>query len=254
MTVTTEDLFLGGALRLRQPASGYRAGLDAVLLAAACPAELGAAARVLDCGAGAGVVGLTVARRVADVTVTLVEREPLLAALAAGNAQANQLASRCRVLTADVTRPLAEVAGLAAETNSFDHVLANPPYHAHGVGTRSADAHKDGSHAMPADALEDWVRFAAAMAREGGSLTMIHRTGAVPEMLAALARRFGALTLLPLHPRGGEAASRVLIQGRKGSRAGLRILSGRVLHADSGHAFTPEFDGVLRGGAALVWR
>ena len=61
-----------------QPQNGYRAGLDAVLLAAAAPATPGI--RVLDVGAGVGVVGLAVARRIADAHVTLVERDPLLAA------------------------------------------------------------------------------------------------------------------------------------------------------------------------------
>ena len=58
-----------------QPAAGYRAGLDAVLLAAAAPLQPGRVEQVLDVGAGVGVVGLAVARRAADAVVTMVERE-----------------------------------------------------------------------------------------------------------------------------------------------------------------------------------
>jgi tRNA1(Val) A37 N6-methylase TrmN6 len=246
---TTRDDFLGGALSLLQPKSGYRAGLDAVLLAAACQAVPGQ--RVLDCGAGVGTVGLALARRVPGVQVTLVERDETLAGLAVRNGDANGLAARVTVVCADLTAPLARAAALAPLASTFDHVLANPPYYAQGAGTRAADPLKDGSHAMPEGRLEDWVRFAAAMAREGGTLTIVHRPDALPEVLAALERRFGDAHILPLHPRAGAPATRVLIQVRKGSRAGMTLCAGRVLHAEGGHGFTPEFDAVLRGGAGL---
>ena len=249
---TTEDDFLGGALRLVQPRTGYRAGLDAVLLAATCPARLGERARVLDCGAGVGTVGLALARRVPDAIVTLVERDPALAALAERNALNNALHERCTVIAADLTAPLSRTPALLAAAGSFEHVLCNPPYYAQHAGTRAPDSRKDGSHAMPDGMLEAWVRFAAAMTRDGGTMTIIHRPDALPEILAALERRFGGAILLPLHPRDGAPASRILLQAKKASRAGLTLLAGRVLHAGESHGFTPEFDAILRGGAALA--
>ena len=247
----TDDLFLGGALRIRQPKTGYRAGLDAVLLAAACPTGMDPA-RCLDCGAGAGVAGLAAARRIANLSVTLIERDPALAAMAASNIAANQLGDRCKIVQADLTRPLAEIAALAPQAGQFDHVLANPPYHAHGRGTRAADPLKDGSHAMAAGAFDEWARFAAGMLRNGGSFTIIQRPDALAEILAALARRFGRVRILPLHARAGKSASRLLIQSIKGSRAGLEVLPGRVLHVTDQHAFTEEFDTILRHGAPLT--
>ncbi|HET6223567.1 MAG TPA: hypothetical protein VFE11_15445, partial [Dongiaceae bacterium] len=50
----TDDAFLGGALRILQPKEGYRAGIDAVFLAAAAPARTSRKERVLDVGAGVG--------------------------------------------------------------------------------------------------------------------------------------------------------------------------------------------------------
>src|ERR1700743_3098036 len=76
----TEDAFLGGRLRLRQPKSGHRAGHDAILLAAATPARPGD--RVVDFGAGVGAAGLAVARRVGGIRLALVEIDKGLAALA----------------------------------------------------------------------------------------------------------------------------------------------------------------------------
>ncbi|MFZ0809915.1 MAG: methyltransferase, partial [Bradyrhizobium sp.] len=71
MGEVTEDAFLGGTLRLRQPKSGHRAGHDAMLLAAATPARSGD--RVVDFGSGVGAAGLAVAKRVAGIKPVLVE-------------------------------------------------------------------------------------------------------------------------------------------------------------------------------------
>jgi FkbM family methyltransferase len=247
----TEDAFLGGALRVLQPQSGYRAGLDAVLLAAAAPVNLGQREQVLDVGAGVGLVGLAVARRIPDARITLVEREPELAALARANAERNGLCDRVRVIEADVMRRLSEFPDLSLGVESFDHVLANPPYHKRGATTAAATAAKAASHLMPAGDLERWTRFMTAMARPGGSATLIHKVEALPELLAALEGRFGALKVLPLHPRTTLPAIRVIVQGIKGSRAPLQILAGLTLHAEGG-GFTSEAERLLRAGEPLA--
>jgi len=250
---TTEDAFLGGALQVLQPQDGYRAGLDAVLLAASAPIQEGYGSRVLDVGAGVGVVGLAVARRVGDAGVTLVERDPELAALARANVEHNDLTARVRVIEGDVTRPLRELSELAPLAESFDHVLANPPFHTEGRGTAAGDALKAAGHAMPEGSLDRWVRFMAAMARPGGRLALIHRAEALVEVLDALAGRFGETVILPLHARTGDPATRVLVHAVKGSRAPLQLQRGLVLHG-GGNGFRAEIAAVLRDGAGLPLR
>lgn len=259
----TDDAFLGDALTILQPAEGYRAGLDAVLLAAACGAMPGQGARVLDAGAGVGVAGLCVARRVPDALVTLAEREMTLADLARRNAERNALVDRVRVVEMDVAAGGAGVhRARSAATNSirraqvlpgaFTHVIANPPYFARGRGTAPPDRLKAASHQMAGDDLDAWFRFLATSAARDGVATMIHRAEALGVLLEGFGRRFGALRVLPLHPRAGDAAHRVIVQGRKGSRAPLTLMPGVVLHG-KGHAFLPRIDAVLRAGAALEW-
>jgi len=120
----TEDAFLGGQLRLRQPKSGHRAGHDAVLLAAATPARSGD--RVVDLGAGVGAAGLALARRVAGIELVLVEIDPGLAAMARANAAANALAADVVVL--DVTSDAGAFAATGLTPDSADVVLMNPPF------------------------------------------------------------------------------------------------------------------------------
>lgn len=244
---TTLDYFLGDRLALRQPVRGYRAGIDAVLLAATARTGEGP---LLDLGAGVGTVGLCAAVRCPDLDVTLVERAPELAELARENVAANNLANRAHVVEADIGETLPHEIARQLTASSFAHVLANPPFHDEGAGTSSLWPLKAVSHAMTSDALELWARFMARMAAPGGRATMIHKAEALPRILSAFENRFGALTIVPVYPRDGAPAIRVLVDGVKGSRAPLVIKPGIVLHGP-GNAFLPEIDAILRGGAAL---
>jgi tRNA1(Val) A37 N6-methylase TrmN6 len=246
----TDDAFLGGALQILQPKSGYRAGLDAVMLAAAVPLAAAGSMRVLDIGAGVGTAGLCLARRAESAEVTLLEREPALAHLAAENVQRNGLGSRVRVVQAEVGLSAAGLQALDLAPESFDQVMANPPFHARDAGTPAPDALKAGAQAMPQEDLERWVRFMARMAGPGGGATVIHKAEALGHLLGLLEGRFGALKVLPLHPRAAAPAHRVIVQGIKGSRASLTLLPGFVLHG-AGDAFTPAAQAILRAGAAL---
>ena len=122
---------------------------------------------------------------------------------------ATALADRVRVIEADVTRPLGEIAELAAAAESFDHVLANPPFNIEGRGTAAGDAMKAAANAMPPGGnLERWVRFMAAMARPGGTATLIHRAEALGEILGAIAGRFGGIARSAAPPARGGARRR----------------------------------------------
>ena len=75
---------------------------------------------------------------------------------------------------------------------------------------------------------------------------------ALPELLAATGARFGAATILPLHPRPNAPASRLLMRATKGSQAGVELLPGLVLHAAEGSAFTDPLNQILRDGASIA--
>lgn len=243
----TDDAFLGGALRVLQPRKGYRAGIDAVLLAAGIPDTAG---RVLDVGAGVGVAGLCVARRITAAHVVLLEREPELARLGAENIRRNDLLGRVRVIEGSVQASGAELAQLGLAPESFEHVMANPPFHALEKGTRSDEPLKDAAHAMGERGLAAWARFFARMSAPGGTATVIHKAEALASILSAFEGKFGALQVLPIHARAGEPAIRVIVRGVKGSRAPLAILPRFVLHGNA-QAFTPEAEAILRRGAPL---
>lgn len=248
---TTVDVFLGGKLSVEQPAKGFRAGLDAVLLAASVEIEGAAPVRFLDAGAGVGTAGLCLAARCPRAQGVLVEVAPRLARLAEANVERNGLGDRMRVVESDLTGRAQdlEAAGIAAA--SFDVVIANPPYLEEGRHRLPKDDVAAGAFGMASGSLEAWLRFMARVAAGDARMAMIHRADALGDVVAAIGARFGGLRVLPIYPRLGEPAHRIIVSGRKGSRAPLLILPGLVLHGP-GNAFLPEVQAVLRDGAALV--
>lgn len=240
--------FFGGRLSLRQARRGHRAGTDAVLLAAATPAS--ASGLVLDAGAGVGAVGLCAALRAPGARVGLVEIEPEACALARANVAANDLSERVVVLEADLLlAPSRRAAGLQDESASL--VLTNPPFLDPSRTRVSPDPARARAH-VSVVGLGPWVRACLALLAPGGTLVMIHRADALVQCLESVASRLGGLAVLPVQPREGEAAVRILLRGVKGSKAPLALLPPLVLHAVNG-AFTPLAEAIHRGESGLPW-
>jgi tRNA1(Val) A37 N6-methylase TrmN6 len=244
----TDDAALGGRLKLRQPARGHRFGHDAILLAAATPAVAGEVA--VDLGAGVGAAGLALARRVAGLAVHLVEIDPELADIAAGNAARNGLGERVTAHALDVAAPPAAFAAAGLDADCADRVLANPPFHDAGRAQASPDPRRRAAHLAAAGTLATWVGTAARLLRAGGTLTMIYRADGLGELLGCLAPAFGAIAIQPVHPKPDAAAIRILLCATKGSAAPSILVPGLLLNGEDGRP-SAEAEAVLRGGAAL---
>lgn len=242
----TTDGFLSGRLRLRQPRRGYRAATDPVLLAAAVPGRAGET--VLELGCGAGAASLCLAARVPDVALTGLELQPDYADLAHRNAAENGYA--LRVVEGDVADLPA-----ALRAESFDHVMANPPYYPMAAGTAAADPGRE-TALREATPLAAWIDTGIRRLKPGGWLTVIQLAERLPDLLAGLDARMGSVTVLPLAARAGRPAGRVILRARKGGRAPFCLLAPLVLHAGPDHHadgedYTPAVRAILRDGAAL---
>jgi tRNA1(Val) A37 N6-methylase TrmN6 len=248
---TTLDLFLGGRLALEQPASGrHRAGLDAILLAAAVPADAGG--RLIDFGAGVGTAGLAVAVRAGALEVVLADRDDEALRLAARNRerQPAAIAARVAVTAVDLLSAKAREAALGRESAGF--VILNPPFFAPREVRASPSESRAVAHVLAAEGLDPWIRAAAATLAPSGRLALIFKGDGLAEILAATSGRFGAVAIRPIHPRADAAAHRLLVTAIKGSRAPARILPGLVLHPPQDNTYLPAADAVLRGEADLA--
>ena len=245
MDAITENTVLDGQVRLLQPERGYRAGLDAALLAAACAAPGGA--RILEAGCGVGAALLAAATRQPGVRFTGLERDPAAAALARRNVELNGLSERVEILDGDVALRFT-VLGRAP----YDAVLANPPFFDDPAALRAPAPERQGAW-MADDGLAAWIGFLLKAVREGGVLTVIHRADRLADILALLAPKAGSVQVRPVHPFADAPAKRVLVRAIKTGKAPLQLLPPLVLHARDGGRHTPEVEAILRGRAGLEW-
>lgn len=237
----TVDDFLGGSVRLIQPKNGYRVSMDTVMLAAAVPAKSGD--KVIEGGLGSGGAALCLAKRVAGVSVLGVERQDDMLAYADRNISFNNMSESVSAVQGSIT-------DLTEGEAAFDHVMVNPPYLADGKGIRPPVETKGLAHMDQGTTLKDWVRFCVYKAKVKGTVTIIYRADRVDEVIAHLHRRVGELKIMPLWPRAGVPAKRVIIQGRKGMRGAASILPGLALHGEI-ERYTAEAKKILWDGDAL---
>ena len=141
---------------------------------------------------------------------------------------------------------------------SFDHVLANPPYFRAGGGTAANDPGKEGAFREETP-LSLWIDICLRRLRPGGWLTMIHLAERLGDILADLRSRTGSVEILPVASRSGRPATRVLVRARKVDHGPLTLLSPLVLHDGAEHLrdgddYSMAARSVLRDGMGLPIR
>lgn len=241
----TEDRLLGGRLTLRQSRQGYRAGMDAALLAAACDARLNE--RVIEPGCGPGAALLSAAARRPGAIFTGLERDPDALALATSNIALNSMEDRVHAIAGDIARPFSHL-----ELKPFDAALANPPFFDDPGALRGpAPARK--AAWIADEGLAGWTAFLLKAVREGGTITIIHRAERLGDLIALLSEKAGSFRVRPIHPFPDAPAKRVIIRGIKTGKAPLVLLPPLVLHERGGAKHTPEADAILKGESALSW-
>lgn len=239
----TENALMGGKVRLIQPARGYRAGMDAALLAAAVGANPGET--VLEAGCGPGAVLSQIAARRPGVALAGVERDPGAAGLARRNAALNGWAERITVFEGDIGRGFKALGLPRAEW-----AVSNPPFFDDEGALRAPSPAKRAAW-IADDGLAAWVRFLTDGVKDGGRIVIIHRADRLADLLALLGARCGSFVIRPVQPFADEPAKRVLVSAVRGGRAPLRLLPPLVLHDRSGAKHTAEAEAILTGETSL---
>ncbi|MGB0958711.1 MAG: tRNA1(Val) (adenine(37)-N6)-methyltransferase [Halocynthiibacter sp.] len=243
----SQDAFLDGRLTICQPKTGYRAGVDPVLLAAFVAAKSGQS--VLELGCGVGTASFCLATRVQGLRLTGLELQADYAALAVENAAANKITFDVHV--GDLTRMPADLRG-----QSFDHVIANPPYYDRRRGTSAPDAGRETALGETVD-LRQWMDAAIKRLKPKGQLAIVQDILRLPDVLGAFDDRVGGVLVQPIAPRMNAHANRVLVRAIKGSNADFTLNAPIIMHEGQKHtedreSYTPMIRGVLRGGQALI--
>lgn len=234
------DNFLGGKVRLKQSVAGYRATSDSVLLASGVLAKSGQS--VLDVGCAGGVVSFCLQARVKNLNLTGVDIQDDLIMLANENNLLNN--ATVEFLLADILKKNEVLKGL-----QFDHVVTNPPFYANGRG-RDNEEQRKAFHET--ESIEKWIRACAKYVKAKGSLTLIHRADAIPEILSAFQKTaLGGIQVIPLVKDLKTPAKRVIVRGFLGSKKPFELKNPFVLHKENGEGYTDQADAILRIGMAL---
>ena len=248
---TSIDGFLDNGFSVIQPTNGaHRSGLDAILLAAAIPGPT--EGNVAEFGSGCGAAGMAVAQRCVNTRVDLIEINPMMTELNRQSLELPQnrhLASRVKVIEADIALSGKARAEAGLVDNAYEYIISNPPYNGDDLQT-SPNADKAHAHVMVSGLLEAWIKTASVLAKPKANLTLILRPQIVVEVLEALGARFGSVRLLPIHSKSATPASRLIVMAKKGGKAPLQILPPIVIHGENG-GFTDQAEAIFRGRVSL---
>jgi tRNA1(Val) A37 N6-methylase TrmN6 len=244
MDVTTDGM-LGGRLQVTQPRVGYRAGVDAALLAAAAGAAPGS--RVIEAGCGVGAALLAAAARQPNARFVGIEIDRVAVELGQANIAANGMTGRVSILQGDIAAPFSDLG-----QQVFDGALANPPFFDDPAALRGPSPDKTRAW-ISREGLAAWITFLARAVREGGDVTLIHRADRLPDLLGLLSGKCGSIQVRPIQPFVDTPAKRVLIRAVKTGKGPLRLLPALVLHERAGAKHTERTESLLRGDATLDW-
>ncbi len=237
----TVDDFLGGRIKLVQPQAGYRVSMDSVMLAACVPAKSGE--QVIEGGLGSAGAALCLARRVPGVRIHGLEIQDMMIEAARRNIVYNDLADSVTVEHGNIAEP-------KGAAGRFDHAMINPPYLESGHAIRPPETNKGLAHMDHGVSLKNWINFCLYHVKYKGTISLVYRADRLDEVIARLHRRVGDLKILPLWPRLGEPAKRVILQGRKGTKGRAHLLPGLSLHGET-ERYTQEARKILWDGEHL---
>lgn len=245
------DAVYGGTVKITQPESGYRAAVDPILLAAATPLTPGI--KILDVGCGVGTAGLCVLRRAQKAGTQIgglvgIDRQKILIDLAQQNIELNEFTQMVEFVQADI-----------AESNpsriwqNFDCVITNPPYLRVDSADPSPDPIKAIANIETTANLSSWIEFCAKVLRPNGAIVMIHRADRVAEIMEQLQNvKCRQIDVIPIYPKYGQDAKRVLVKATKNPACKSRLLTGIVLHELDGR-YTESAQFVLDGRTDIKW-
>lgn len=234
----TRDTILDGSITLIQAKHGYRFSIEAILLGRFARAR--ARDRVLELGAGCGVVSIMTAALYRPRVVVAIEIQPSLAAMITRSAEINGIES-VHSVCADLRRK--KIAGI--ESASFDLVVANPPYRAVASGRENPDHGRRVARGEGATVLTDFVAAARRYARSGGRVAFVFAARRSAELISAMrSKQLEPKRIRFVHPQIAMSASVMLIEARVGGGIEVAIEPPLILYERPG-IYTAEARALL---------
>ena len=239
MTALTNDsisLRGAGIVSILQPKKGFRFTLDSLLLADFC--RIKPRDRILEPGAGTGIVSILLAKKFTSARFVVVEFEAQSYSLLCANIERNGLVDHIVPIDRDIRNLNRSIA-----PDTFDVIVANPPYTKSGSGRASPSPERQRARHDQAASLDDWLNLKGLL-KNRGRFFLVFPAGRAAEMLSLLRKHdLEPKRLRAVHPARNKPASLILIEAVKGSGIGLEIVSPLTVH-EAGGIYTDEMKGI----------
>ncbi|MDO4204381.1 MAG: methyltransferase [Selenomonadaceae bacterium] len=234
---TLDDL--GGGRKIIQARDEFRFSLDAVLLANFVRLRPNCRDDIADLGTGTGILPLLLADKIKSAAA--IELRENQAEMAGRSVRLNGLEDRIRIITGDYcSRDVLNTAG----RESFDVVVANPPYFGTEIGAANRQAGVNDARHETTATIGDVARAAAYLLKYGGRFSLIHVTDRLVEVMAALtAANLQPKQLRMVTARPGKAATLFLLEAKKGAKPGLKMMPELIVHGDCYGGYSREVAG-----------
>ena len=220
----TQDFLLNKKVKILQPNNGYRASIDAVVLASMVK-NIKNNQKVLDVGSGTGAVSLCIAQRFNDKNIEIhgLEIQEKLSDLSNQSAKLNNF-DNLLYHNVNIKNKMTEIS-----PNSFDHVVSNPPYASNDFA--SPNPSKARAHNESELDLNEWVKFCLKMLKQKGMFYMINRVERLDDIIKACYGKVGAIEIIPIFSKPDDVeAKRVIVIAQKAMKTPLKINKGFYMH------------------------
>ena len=127
------------------------------------------------------------------------------------------------------------------ETDTFDLITCNPPYFKYNNDSiiNQNDVKSLARHEISIT-LDDIIKLARKLLKNGGSLCLIHRTDRLIEIIDTMRKNnIEPKRIRFIYPKNNKESNLVMIDGRKNAKVGLKLLSPLIVHNEDG-SYTDE--------------
>lgn len=185
---------------------------------------------ILDIGTGNAPIPLILSTRT-KANIFGIEIQKDIYNLALETIELNNLNSQIIIINDDVKN-----IDQHFKSGFFDVIVSNPPYFKLGEGTRKNDnIHKAiARHELKLNS-EDIIKVASVYLKNNGVLAMVHRSDRLIELIELFRKyKIEPKKIQLIYPKEKTDANIVLIEGRKGGKPGLKVLSPIIAHNSDG--------------------
>ena len=235
----TLDKFLDGRINIYQPKKGYRAGIDAVILAACIKEKKNC--KILDAGSGSGLISFCLAHRCKNVFITGIEKNKEYHFLAMKSLKKNKLKSEINFLNKNFKD---------LHNMKFHIIVSNPPWFPRNTTFQSKNLLINDSKIESLN-LDFWINKVFSNLTSLGEYYTIFPYNRIKVLIKILKKYFNIIKVYPLASFKGLSANKAIVYAKKSNNKYKYCEFDNIIIHKSDKTFKSNINAILRKGNPL---